>query len=73
MRSDGTAGGVVDRLLHRLPVPLLVVRRPLVASPKSSGAFGVSLELHQKIPLGVALWTRRTPANPLQGRGDIGS
>ncbi len=72
MRSDGTAGGVIDRLLHRLPVPLLVVRRALAAPPQSTGAFSVPLQLHAEVPVGVAMWTRRTPSNPLLGSGDIG-
>jgi nucleotide-binding universal stress UspA family protein len=73
MRSDGTAGGVIDRLLHRLPVPLLVVRRAIVAAPESTGAFRVPLQLHAEHPVGVAMWTRRVSANPLLGSGGIGS
>jgi nucleotide-binding universal stress UspA family protein len=72
MRSDGTAGGVIDRLLHRLPVPLLVVRRALVTPAESTGAFRVPLQIHAGVPVGVAMWTHRTPANPLLGSGDIG-
>jgi nucleotide-binding universal stress UspA family protein len=72
MRSDGSSGSVADRLLHRLPVPLLVVHRAVVVPTPQTDTFGVSLQVHRELPLGVALWTRRTPANPLLGSGDIG-
>jgi nucleotide-binding universal stress UspA family protein len=73
MHSDGKAGGVIDWLLHRLPVPLLVIRQAVAVPPTEAAAFGAPLEIHRETPLGVALWTRRVPANPLLGSGDIGS
>jgi nucleotide-binding universal stress UspA family protein len=72
MRSDGSAGGVLGRLLHRLPAPLLVLHRAVKAPPPPLIVSGGPLQLHGKTPAGVAMWTRRPPSNPLLGRGRIG-
>jgi nucleotide-binding universal stress UspA family protein len=58
------------RLLRESPVPLLMLRRPIPPAPADEGIFRITAPVSRSASVPTALWTRRTPPNPLLGVGD---
>ena len=58
------------RLLRESPIPLLMLRRPIAPAPVQEGIFRAPVPASRSMSIPMAMWTRRTPPNPLLGVGD---